>query len=217
MADSSQPPQNSRRCQRCPALLQTHAPYGSATASSGCSTLATARTPCSSDPDHSFVLGIVLDSYNASDYPEDSRLGVCNRVQHVQADGYWQILPHAPRPSRFCCRHAKDRTGSQHIIPSLLTAHHGRSQCCQGPDRVTAHHPLAANGTPREESALGALNRPWLKFLAFPSQALSEVLNNDEEKSRNFIQYRPKTKQMNKQKKFTGNKSQKYKKGESMC
>lgn len=84
-------------------LPRTHVPFGK------CNSvvrllhaLTTARTACSSDTDHSFVLGIVLDS--------------CNRSEHASVSGFstWmqRVLPHFTP-----CTHTKDvllpRTSSQ--------------------------------------------------------------------------------------------------------
>lgn len=107
----------------------------------------------------------------------------CNRSEHASASGFstWmqRVLPHFTP-----CTHTKDvllpRTSSQ-----SLPAH--QRQHLQS----------------REESLLRALHTPWIKPLLFPSQSPSQVLNNDEEKSGNFTQERPKTKQMHKRKKFT--------------
>lgn len=82
--------------------------------------LTTARTACSPDTDHSFVLGIVLDS--------------CNRSEHASASGFstWtqRVLLHFTP-----CIHNKDvllpRTCS-HSSPELTwdsTSDHGRSHC----------------------------------------------------------------------------------------
>lgn len=140
-------------------------------------TLTTARTACSSDTDHSFVLGIVLDS--------------CNRSEHASASGFstWmqRVLPHLTP-----CTHSKDV-----LLPSTSS------------QSSPAHQGQHLRSW--EESLLCALHTPWIKPLVFHSQSPSQVLKNDEEKSGNFTQERPKTKQLNKPKKFT-EKFQKYKK-----
>lgn len=135
LARAEQPIQNnhfksSGRCECDPTLRRTRALDGK------CSgvvrlphALATARTPCSFDTDHSFVLGIVLDSYNRSDYTEDNRLDIHSRVQHMKAEGYCQILP--PRTQ------TKD---------ALVQTH-------QRPEQVTEHHPVTTNGTSDHRSS----------------------------------------------------------------
>lgn len=121
--------------------------------------LTIARTACSSDTDHSFVLGIVLDS--------------CNRFEHASASRFstWmqRVLPHFTP-----CTHRP-----AHRAHLSLPAHQGQHLRSQ------------------EESLLPALHTPWTKALVFSSQSPFQVLNNDEKKSGNFTQERPKTKQMN--------------------
>lgn len=82
--------------------------------------LTTARTACSSDTDHSFVLGIVLDS--------------CNRSEHASASGFstWiqRVLLHFTP-----CTHSKDVllpwtcSKSSPELTKDSTADHGRSHC----------------------------------------------------------------------------------------
>lgn len=132
--------------------------------------LTTARTACSSDTDHSFVLGIVLDS--------------CNRSEHASASGFstgmQRVLPHFPP-----CTHSKEvllpRAGPQSSPAS-------RDSLCPVPSTHLRSNPCC-----------------------FPASPLLSP-HSDEEKSGNFTQERPKTKQMNKHEEFT-EKFQKYKKG----
>lgn len=153
--------------------------------------LATARTPCSFDTDHSFVLGIVLDSYSGSDYAEDSLRSAYSRVQHMKAEGYCWILPP--------CTQTKD---------ALL-------ETCQGLDQLTEHHPLTTNGTSdhgrsqRSGPTTYLGSNPW----HFPASTLfksSAVMNRNPE-----ILFRIDPRQSRETRRINSwkNKSQKYKKG----
>lgn len=97
-------------------LPRTRVPFGKCNGVVRLHALTTARTACSSDTDHSFVLGIVLDS--------------CNRSEHASASGFstW-VLPRftpAPTPRMFCCQ---GRAHRAHIPIRDSTLDHGRSHC----------------------------------------------------------------------------------------
>lgn len=167
------PFKSSGRRERCPALLRTHVFTGSTMVLSGCCMLFAARTPCSSDTNHSFVLGIVLGFYEGCDYTDHSHLGGYSQAQHMNAEGYGRIL--------LPCTQTKD---------ALL-------QTCQRQDQVTEHHPVTTNSTPNHgRSQLSVLSThagstPWC-FPASPFFTSSTMMN--------FIQDIPKEKQTNKQK-----------------
>lgn len=153
---------------------------------SGCRMLAAARTPCSSDTNHSFVLGIVLGSYKGSDYTEDNHLGDYSQAQHMNAESYYRILPPGTQ--------TKD---------ALL-------QTCQRQDQVTEHHPVTTNSTPNHGRSQHSVpstrlgSKPW-RFPASPFFTSATMMN--------FIQNIPKAKQMNKQKKIMEKETSKIQKG----